>query len=208
MTINNADGIEKAGLAILIVLQSSMLAALFTSTEPHPPTAVAMFAIAPFISSAPGQAIAAMQGINAAVRNPVFFATFALTPIVILATAAVALRGGFRRAAVSLALSALVYIGAVMLPTATVNVPMNEALAAIAHVREDQAMPAGEVWAAYAPSWNEWNYLRVAASGASLLLIGWASLSMALPRTAMAQRKDRARPAKSPSKDSASAESR
>ena len=51
---------DQAALAMLATLQTLMLAALYTGTPPHPPVAVAPFAIAPFLSVAIGTAFAAM----------------------------------------------------------------------------------------------------------------------------------------------------
>ncbi len=46
---NTPDQLCRAALATLIVLQAVMLAALFTQTPPHPPIAVAPFALGPFL---------------------------------------------------------------------------------------------------------------------------------------------------------------
>ncbi|MEM8851366.1 MAG: hypothetical protein AAGE03_15205 [Pseudomonadota bacterium] len=54
------DRTATAGLAALIVLQVVMLLSLYTQTPPHPPTAVAPFAIAPFLAAALGLAVAAL----------------------------------------------------------------------------------------------------------------------------------------------------
>lgn len=120
--------------------------------------------------SAPDHAVAAMQGINRAVRNPVFFVTFFVTPVVTLLSAALAWRAGCRRAAGSIAVAAIVYLLGAFLPTALVHVPMNEALAIIdlpAGTNEVQA-----VWSGYSERWTAWNHVRTAASGLSLILIG------------------------------------
>lgn len=50
----------QAALAMLITLHALMLAALYTGTDPHPPIAVAPFAIAPFLSVSIGTALAAI----------------------------------------------------------------------------------------------------------------------------------------------------
>lgn len=52
--------IDHAALAILIVLQVVMLAALYTRTEPHPPLSISLFALGPFLSAALALAVAAM----------------------------------------------------------------------------------------------------------------------------------------------------
>ena len=48
----------RAALAILIVLQLIMLAALFAQTPPHPPVAVTPFALGPFLESSLAIAVA------------------------------------------------------------------------------------------------------------------------------------------------------
>lgn len=60
MTAPQYPRIDMAGLAVLIVLQLLMLASLYTRTEPHPPIAVPLFALAPFLSASIALAAAAM----------------------------------------------------------------------------------------------------------------------------------------------------
>jgi uncharacterized membrane protein len=120
-------------------------------------------------------AIEAMQGINAAVRNPVFFVTFFLTPVFTLLAAAITFKTGARVAAVALALAALVYIGGAVGPTAAVNVPLNEALAGL---QPRSAASPGARWTDYAQQWTIWNHIRTLASTISLVLVGWALAAM------------------------------
>jgi hypothetical protein len=49
-----------AALSTLVILQLTMLAALFTQTPPHPPLAVAPFALGPFLGAAISMAVAAI----------------------------------------------------------------------------------------------------------------------------------------------------
>jgi hypothetical protein len=49
-----------AALCTLVVLQLTMLAALFTQTPPHPPVAVAPFALGPFLGASIAIAVAAI----------------------------------------------------------------------------------------------------------------------------------------------------
>ena len=79
----------------------------------------------------PRIAIAAMQAMNASVRNAVFFPVFFLTAPALGLAAVLAARAG-RRAAAALLLgaAAIVALGCFAL-TVTVNVPMNEALATL-----------------------------------------------------------------------------
>ncbi|MGI9426837.1 MAG: hypothetical protein ACR2PA_26910 [Hyphomicrobiaceae bacterium] len=51
---------SRAALVAICVLQAVMLAALFSRTSPHPPTAVAVFGIAPFIGASLAVAAAAI----------------------------------------------------------------------------------------------------------------------------------------------------
>jgi uncharacterized membrane protein len=75
----------------------------------------------------PRVAIAAMQALNASVRNAVFAPSFFGTAPVLAVTALVALGGGARGTAAWLAVAAALVAAAVLL-TVSVNVPMNEAL--------------------------------------------------------------------------------
>lgn len=49
-----------AALSTLIVLQLTMLAALFAQSAPHPPATISLFAIAPFLAAALSAATAAL----------------------------------------------------------------------------------------------------------------------------------------------------
>ncbi|KXF77207.1 hypothetical protein ATN84_07275 [Paramesorhizobium deserti] len=49
-----------AALLALIILQIVMLAALYTQTPPHPPRAIALFALGPFLGASIAIAAAAM----------------------------------------------------------------------------------------------------------------------------------------------------
>ena len=48
---NQSDSIANTGLAMLIILQAIMLAALFAGVEPHPPTKIPLGAIAPILAA-------------------------------------------------------------------------------------------------------------------------------------------------------------
>ncbi len=119
----------------------------------------------------PRDAIAAMKGINATVRNAVFAPAFFGAPVAAFLTAALLLRLGRRRAAGAMALAGLVYVLGAFAPTALVNVPMNNALALVA-VPESPA-EAARIWSDYAGRWMWWNALRTVFGGVSLLLVGY-----------------------------------
>ena len=118
----------------------------------------------------PRTAIAAMQAMNASVRNIVFAPAFFGTPFVLFATALIARHAGAGQSAVLFALAGAVYFFGGMLLTMSVNVPMNEALAleAIPESREE----AAAIWAAYSPRWQVFNTIRTVLSGTALLLAG------------------------------------
>lgn len=122
----------------------------------------------------PRVSIAAMQAMNASVRNGVFAPAFFGTPVV-LALAAILSRNAprywFAAAAITYAL-----FGAAL--TMAVNVPMNEALARVAAPQDLETARA--VWQGYSADWQVWNQLRTVASGLALLMTGMGM--MKLPR--------------------------
>ncbi len=118
----------------------------------------------------PRVAITAMQAMNASVRNGVFFPAFFLTPVFLGVTALVAVSQRHKGAAALFGSAAVIYFLGAFLVTASVNVPMNEALGAIT-VPTDQAA-AQEIWTAYSSQWQVWNLIRTLVSGLSLVLTG------------------------------------
>jgi uncharacterized membrane protein len=116
-------------------------------------------------------AIRAMQGINAAIRTPVFALAFFGALGVPLLAAAAALAGPRRGAVAALALAgALAYGLGAFAVTLAVNVPLNEALAA---ATPTPGTAAG-IWGGYAPRWTAWNHLRTLASILSCALMAAA----------------------------------
>ena len=124
----------------------------------------------------PRIAIAAMQAMNASVRNIVFAPAFFGTPVALILTAALAHGAQKPRAARLFLAGGLLYLFGGMILTMAVNVPMNEALGALTvpEARED----AATIWAAYSPRWQVFNTIRTVVSGATLLLAGWAVLHL------------------------------
>ena len=116
----------------------------------------------------PRHAISAMQGINREVRNMVFAPAFFGTPVASLIAAAALYASGAHHAASAFFFAALIYIFGAMIPTMSINVPMNEALA-IVHI-PDSVDAAREVWASYSTRWSFWNVMRTIGSSAALLI--------------------------------------
>ncbi|RMC31648.1 DUF1772 domain-containing protein [Paracoccus alkanivorans] len=114
----------------------------------------------------PRVAIAAMQAMNASVRNAVFFPAFFLTPAVLGITAiAAGLRNSWGAASLFGA-AAVIYLVFGLALTLAVNVPMNEALAAVAIPTDIEAARA--IWQDYSVRWQFWNQIRAGASGLAL----------------------------------------
>lgn len=116
----------------------------------------------------PRVAMDAMQRVNEEVTNGLFFAGFFLTPIMGLAAAAGLFSAGQRRGAIWFAMASIVYFGGGLMLTALVNVPMNEALGALAIPESPDE--AAAIWEAYSPRWQFWNTVRTLFSGLALAL--------------------------------------
>lgn len=129
----------------------------------------------------PALAIGAMQAMNASVRNAVFAPAFFGTPFVLIATAMLAWFCRMKAASLLFAIAGLLYLSGGMILTMIVNVPMNEALAAVAIPQN--AAEAQRIWKDYSGQWQFWNTVRTIVSGVTLALIGVAILILN-PRTA------------------------
>lgn len=124
----------------------------------------------------PRIAIAAMQAMNASVRNIAFAPAFFLTPAVAALTGVVALSRRRRQAAGWFFAAAAVYLCFGLLLTMAVNVPMNEALALEAVPDDIEA--ARRIWDAYSQPWQVWNAVRAVASGVSLAFCAIGTLAL------------------------------
>ncbi len=122
----------------------------------------------------PRVAIRAMQGMNASVRNGVFFPAFFLTPVVLGVTAVLLRADGQGRAARWFAAGAVVYLFGGLILTASINVPMNKALAEVSvpgNIDEARA-----IWTEYSSRWQVYNIIRTLFSGLALVLAGIGTL--------------------------------
>lgn len=118
---------------------------------------------------APDQAINAMNSMNVKIINPAFLAAYVGTPFVAVITGVLLLVGDGDGALWFFAAGIVYFLGAIA-PTAAVNVPMNNALAA-ASVPADEA-GARQVWVDYSSRWTRWNHWRAVFSLATLVLMG------------------------------------
>ncbi len=118
----------------------------------------------------PVAGMATMQTINVAVFNPWFGAAFAGTPVACVLVMVLALsRWGDPGTAYVLIGGALYLVGTVWV-TAFFNVPMNDALAAVAPTDPG----AADLWSRYLRDWTAWNHVRtvVPFAAAGLLIVG------------------------------------
>jgi uncharacterized membrane protein len=124
----------------------------------------------------PRVAIAAMQAMNASVRNAVFAPAFFGTSVAMLITSVVLNSANQRPAALwfGAATLCIALFGVVL--TMAINVPMNEALAQIPVPQDIEA--AQTIWLDYSPDWQFWNQMRTLATGFGVLFIGIGMLSL------------------------------
>ncbi len=141
-----------AALSIVAALGCGLVAGIFF--------AFSAFVMAALTRLPAAQGIAAMQSINVAVINPLFFLAFFGTAAVCLGLAAVALADVGRPGAWWLLAGAALYLAGCILVTIAGNVPLNAALAGVA---ADSAEGA-ELWERYVSEWTRWNHLRSLAA--------------------------------------------
>jgi uncharacterized membrane protein len=117
----------------------------------------------------PACGISAMQSVNVAILNPLFFAAFFGTAVASVLLAIVALVGWTEPGAFWLLAGAVLYLGGNLLVTFVWNVPLNNALAVAA---PDSAAGAA-LWNRYLSTWTAWNHVRTIAclaAAASLIV--------------------------------------
>lgn len=123
--------------------------------------------------------VATMQQINRAILNPAFVIPFLATPLLLVSAGVLHWRTGHHRAAVSMAVAAVVYIAGLLGVTGVVNVPLNNAL----DVFELATSNADEIRArrrSYESRWNRWHTVR---TGAIVLAFGCAAIATTLERS-------------------------
>ena len=123
----------------------------------------------------PNTAIAAMQAMNASVRNAAFAPAFFGTPLILLVTALVAWGSREARAGLLFGAAGLLYLLGGLLLTVLVHSPMNDELALVDAPLE--ASRARAVWQDFSGTWQSWNAVRTIVSCIALVLAGLAILS-------------------------------
>lgn len=138
------------------------------------------FAFSTFVMKAlarlpPNEGIAAMQSINVAAVNSWFLAAFLGTSATCLLVLIAAIIQWTDPSTAFLLPGALSYLVGCFLVTIVFNVPMNDALTALAPDAPDRAAR----WAGYLAEWTTWNHIRTAAAlaASALLIIGLQRMS-------------------------------
>ncbi|ODU51456.1 MAG: hypothetical protein BGO01_11135 [Armatimonadetes bacterium 55-13] len=133
----------------------------------HALVAGTFFAFSAFVMAAlsrmdPAMAARMMNSINVAIVRSPFIPLFLFSAVmsVVLPIWAWRVEG---RLSVGLAISGASYLLGILVVTATLNVPMNDRLAA-----SDSAQLA-QAWASYAGPWTAWNHVRTLAGILSIL---------------------------------------
>ena len=121
------------------------------------------FAFSAFIMAAlgrlpPGNGMAAMNAINVAILNPLFFVLFFGTAATSLLLAIAAASAWSVPGAAWLLAGALLYLGGNIVITMLCNVPLNTELGAAAGT-----IGAEAVWNRYLSVWTAWNHVRTLA---------------------------------------------
>ncbi|WP_415976853.1 DUF1772 domain-containing protein [Rhodococcus sp. 077-4] len=126
--------------------------------------------VLPGLASLPvSDAIAAMQRFNAAILNPLFLVLFVGTAV--LSTLAAVLSASTSRGAPALVVAgAVLYVLGCFAITGVLNVPLNDALAAV----DPGSTAAVEAWQNFTEKWTRCNNIRVVAATAActVLILG------------------------------------
>lgn len=129
------------------------------------------FAFSSFVMAALGRlpsdhGVAAMNAVNVTVINPGFFLAFFGTGIVCLAAGAASAFRWSGTGGTLVVTAAMIYLVGCIGVTMLRNVPLNNALAAVAPGTPE----AAALWTRYLDEWTTWNTVRTAASGLSAVL--------------------------------------
>ena len=127
------------------------------------------FAFSTFVMTAlrrrpAAEGMAAMQGINVAVINPVFLGLFLGTAVMCAVLGIVAVMRFSRPGAGYVLAGAALYFAGTFLVTMLFNVPLNNQLA---NVTPGDA-EAEQIWMRYVQRWTMWNHVRTVAAVAAM----------------------------------------
>jgi uncharacterized membrane protein len=147
----------RLGLEIAAALGSGIVAGIFY--------AFSTFVMRGLGRLPPEQGIAAMNSINVAVINPLFFAAFFGTAIVCAVLGLWSLVTFRDPGALCTLIGCALYLVGVIGVTMRFNVPLNNALAAA-----PQSPEGASLWSRYLTEWTNWNHVRTVAPALATLL--------------------------------------
>jgi uncharacterized membrane protein len=140
------------GLTFAAALGSGLIGGLFFAFSAFVMTALGRLA--------PPEGIAAMQSINVAVINPVFFTAFFGTAALCFILTFAALVKSSGAPTLPLIAGSLLYLLGTIGVTIVCNVPLNNRLAAVA----PESAAGASVWQHYLKVWTMWNHVRTIAA--------------------------------------------
>lgn len=150
------DGAVLDMLAFAAALGSGLMAGLFFVFSVCVMTALGRLPAA--------QGIAAMQSINSAILNPLFFAVFFGTAVLSLVLIVLSLVEWNDPGAVWRFGGGTLYLVGIILVTMVRNVPLNNRLAAV----DPDSTGGASLWSRYLSVWTTWNHVRTLASLAAM----------------------------------------
>lgn len=118
----------------------------------------------------PSTAIASMQQMNVDIVSPVFMMFFLGSAAAATVAAAASIRSG-HDAKLLIALGAALFVIGCVGVTIAVNVPMNDALAAV----DPGSSSGAQLWSDYLTKWTRWNNARTVAAVAATTVLTVAS---------------------------------
>lgn len=133
------------------------------------------FAFSSFVMGAlgklpPATGIAAMQSINIVVINPLFMAVLFGSGLLSLYLGYDAWKHWGEAGSALIAFAALCYVVGTLAVTMVLNVPLNNALAAV----QPGSTDGHQLWSVYLDRWTLWNHARGLAAFAASGLYVWA----------------------------------
>lgn len=143
------------GLTVAAALGCALISGLFF--------AFSVFVMKAFGRISAEKGMAAMQSVNAAVLNPLFFGAFFGTALLCCVLVYLGIADPRTEDSAWLFAGAGLYLVCTILVTVFANVPMNKALEPL-----DPATPDGErYWRRYLSVWTLWNHVRTVGSFAA-----------------------------------------
>ena len=123
--------------------------------------AFSTFVMRAFDRIAPASAIAAMNAINVAILNPLFFLAFFGTALITIVLGGLAALGPGGPDALLTSVGTGAYMLGTILVTMARNVPLNDVLA---KVDPNTVADPASAWSEYRLPWTRWNHVRTVSS--------------------------------------------